>query len=268
MIRNLIIILLAFIATGCNLSDSKPKKKKDFYNTIAGWDIKYIPIIPPFRASSIYPEQWLISAKELLHLGKNRMGAISVNSFGVSKNYVYGKTEDGQYFLFNVNSLLYSEYETDTELFETLKLFNIEKNQIETCENYFQQLRENKRCYWYPKESEKYPKFKDSQPDTVYTIIVNGEETVTDFEVKEKIKKTVSKIYSFKVKYDNEKNDLFYVSFDYSPPKLINNNKIFTAYSEDNTFLNISVYTPFLVAQNKGINEKDRIVIYRQIELK
>jgi hypothetical protein len=70
------------------------------------------------------------------------------------------------------------------------------------------------------------------------------------------------------MKYDNEKNDLFYVSFDYSTPRLINNSEIFAAYAEDNTNLNISVFTPFPVGKKKGIEEKDRIVISKQIELK
>jgi hypothetical protein len=268
MTRYLIIIAILLAVTSCNFSENKSEEKSDFYSTIAGWDIKHVPIIPPFRASSTYPGQWLINgSKELLHLGKNRGGDIPVNSFGVSKNYIYGKTENGQWFLFNVNSLLYSEYSTDDELFETLKKYKLDKNPIETCDNYFQQLTENKRCYWYPKVGEEYPKFNDYQPDTVYTILVDGKEKVTDFKVKESIKKTVSKIYYFKIKYDNDKNDLFYVSFDYSPPKLINNNEIFTAYSKDNIFLNVSVYTPFPVGQSKGIDEKDRIVISKKIEL-
>ncbi|HMF72848.1 MAG TPA: hypothetical protein VK616_15325 [Flavitalea sp.] len=265
----LIIILFVFIATSCNFSDKKSEERRDFYNDISGWDIKHVPIIPPFRASSTYPGQWLINgSKEFLHLGKNRRGGIPVTSVGVSKNYVYGKTENGQWFLFNVSSLIYSEYPTDTDLFETLKLFNLDRNQIQTCDKYFQQLSERKRCYWYPKVGEGYPKFEAYQPDKVYTVLVTGKGKLTDFEVKETIKRTVSKIYYFKIKYGNDKNDLLYGSFDYSPPRLINNNEIFTAYAEDNTFLNVSVYTPFPVGQSKGIHEKDRIVLSKQIELK
>ena len=269
MIRTLIIFAILLAVTSCNFSDNKSGEKSDFYNTIVDSDIKHVPIIPPFRASSTSPGKWLINgSKELLYLGKDRSGDIPVNSFGVSKNYIYGETENGQWFLFNVNSLLYSEYLTDNELFETLKKYNLDKNPIENCDNYFQQLTGNKRCYWYPKKGEEYPKTNDDHPDTIYTILVDGKEKVTDFKVKESIKKTVSKIYYFKIKYDNDKNDLFYVSFDYSPPRLINNNEIFSAYSEDNIFLNIYVYTPFPVAQRKGIDEKNRIIISKKIELK
>ncbi|NNV57400.1 hypothetical protein [Limnovirga soli] len=267
--RHTILILLAFLFASCNLSDNKTGVKKDFYNSIADWDIKYVPIIPPFRASSTYPGQWVINgSQEILHLGKNRGGDIPVNSFGVSKNYIYGKTENGQWFLFNINSLVYSEYSTDTELYKILNLFKLGKNQIESCDKYFQQLSDNKRCYWYPKVGEEYQKFEDKLPDKVYTVLVDGKEKATDFKVKETIQKSVSKLYYFTVRYDNERNDLFYVSFDYSPPQLIDKNKIYTAYCEDNVFLDISIYTPFPVGQSKGIDEKDRIVLSKQIELK
>lgn len=267
--RYTITILLSFLVTSCNFSDRKTQSKNDFYNTIAGWDIKHVPIIPPFRASSTYPGQWLINGStEILHLGKNRGGDIPVNSFGVSKNYIYGKTENERWFLFNVYSLVYSEYSNEIDLDETLKLLKLDKNKVETCEKYFQELSNEKRCYWYPKIGEAYPKFEDSQPDKIYTILVDGNEKVTDFKVKETIKKTVSKIYYFNVQYDNEENELYYVSFDYSAPQLIDKDKIYIASCEDNIFLNISVYTPFPVAERKGITEKDRIVLSKQIELK
>lgn len=270
MIRILTLILVVLTITGgCSISDKKSEDGKDFYNTIAGWDIKHVPIIPPFRASSTTPGQWLINgSKESLHLGKNRGGDIAVNSFGVSKNYIYGKTENEQWFLFNVNTLLYAEYATENELFETLEKYKLDKNQIATCDDYYQQLTDNKRCYWYPTIGKEYPIFENYRPDSAYTIVVEGEEKVTDFKVKEPIRRSVSKIYYFKVKYDNDKNDLFYVSFNYSPPRLINNTDLFTAYAEDNNFIDITVYTPYPVGQSKGIDEKDRIVISKNIELK
>jgi len=263
MIRNLTIILFLFIAKSCMFSDNKLKEKKDFYNTISGWDIKHVPIIHPFRATSTYPGVWLINGTELLNKG----GSIPVISFGVTKNYIYGKTDSEEWFLLNTNSLLYSEYSTETELIETLKLFNLEKNPIETCDNYFDLLKEKKRCYWYPNVGEKYPKFEDIEPDKVYTIQIEGKDRITDFKINGKIKKSVSKIYYFKMKYDKENNDLFHVSFNQSSPKLIENNEIYSAYVEDNNFVNISVYIPFTVAHNNGISEINRTVISRQIKL-
>lgn len=266
--RYTIIFLSAFLATGCNLTGNKNGPKKDFYNSIAGWDIKHVPIIPPFRASSTYPGQWLINgSKEILHLGKNRGGDIPVNAFGVSKNYIYGTTENGRWFLFNIYSLVYAEYSTEAGLDETLKLLKLDRNEIKNCGKYFQDLANGKRCYWYPNIGEDYPKFEDYQPEKIYTIVVDGNEKATDFNVKGAIKKTVSKLYYFNIKYDNEKNDLLYISFDYSPPQLIVKNKIYTAGSEDNISLNISVYTPLPVAESKGIDEKDRVVLSKQIEL-
>ncbi|HEX7847840.1 MAG TPA: hypothetical protein VF476_18700 [Chitinophagaceae bacterium] len=268
MTRNSITIFFLFAMTSCGLPEKKTGGEKDFYNTIAGWDIQHVPIIPPFRATSTYPGLWLITGSDgLLHLGKNRVGDIPVYSFGVSKNYIYGKTENERWFLFDINSSLYAEYSTDKELFETLAIYKLDKNPIESCDKYYKDLTEDKRCYWYPKPGEDYPKFEDYQPSTIYTIIVDGKEKVTDFKIKESIRRTISKVYYFRMKYDNEKNDLFYVSFDYSPPRLITNHEIFTAYAEDNTSLNISVYTPFPVGQSKGIEEKDRIVISKEVSL-
>lgn len=269
MVQCFIIVVLIFMMSGCNFRDGNSEQKKDFYNTIGGWDIKHIPIIPPFRVSCAYPGQWLINGpKELLQHGKNRSGSIAVHSFGVSKNYIYGKTEDDQWFLFNVNSYMYSEYLTENELSETLKIYDLYKNNIETCDHYFQQLSENIRCYWYPETGDAYPTFAEYAPDKVYTILVDGKEKVTGFKLNETIKKTVSKLYYFKIQYDNAQNDLFYISFDYSAPRLINNDEIFAAYAEDNRMLTISVYTPYPVGQSKGIEEKDRIVITRLIELR
>jgi len=268
MTRNLLLLLFLLGILSCHPPASKPGQEKDFYNTISGWDIKHVPVIPPFRASSTYPGHWLLNgSKEFLHLGKNRAGDIPVHSFGVSKNYIYGKTENGQWFLFNIYSLLYAEYTTEDELTETLKKYKLDKNDIELCDDYFKQLSANKRCYWYPKAGGEYPMFKDYQPDSSYTVFVEGADRVKDFKVKGKVKKTNSKIYYFKMNCGNDKNDLLYVSFDYSYPRLIKNDEIIAAYAEDNSLLNIAVYTPFPVAKSRGIEEKDRVIISREVVL-
>ena len=269
MIKYTIIILLAFLISSCNFSKQEQEKNSSFYSTIAGWDIKHIPIIPPFRASSTYPGQWLIGgSKELLHLGKNRAGDIPVTEFGVSKNFVYGKTENNQWFLFNIQSLLYTEYETENELDTTLKIFKLTKNKIESCEKYFKQLSISKNCYWFPKTGNTYPQFEDLPPKDIYTIKVIGADKVTDFVLKEEIISSPTKIYNFRIQYDSKlANDLYYVSFDHSPPKLINDSLIYTGTSDNKNSLNISVYTPFPVGQRKGIDEKDRVVISKNTKL-
>ncbi len=268
MKQNLSIIISILCLTACNFFDSKPKEKQDFYNTIAGWDIKHVPIIPPFRASST-GVGWLINGStESLHLGKNIGGDIPVKSFGVSKNYIYGQNENNNWFFFNSSTLIYAEYSTENELNETLKIYKLEKKQILTCEKYFEQLSNNKRCYWFPKAGEDYPKFDDFQPENYYEIFVDGKQKITDFKLRETIKKTVSKIYYFKIKYDNNANDLFYISFDYSSPKLLKNDLTIAAYAVDNSSLNITIYTPFPVGQEKGIEEKNRLSISKQFDLK
>ncbi len=264
-----LIILVLLVISGCDFSSERKKTAtEDFYSSISDWDIKYIPIFPPFRASSTYPDEWLISGSEEIHLGENEFGAIHVESFGVSKNYIYGMTKEKLWFLFNTNTSIYSEYATEKELNETLKMFNLDKNKIETCAYYFDQLNNNKRCYWFPKVGSTYPKYEDAKPDKVYTIVVNGKENISDFKVSQSIRKSPSKLYFFKFDYKYNQNELFYFSANGSSPKLISDTTLYSVYCEGDTYMNISIYTPFPVAQSKGIPEKDRIVISKLVEIK
>jgi hypothetical protein len=261
-IRVLITIIVLLVEANC-----KSGEEKNFYNTTDDWDIAYVPIIPPFRAYSLHDSEWFIESKEPLCLGKSRGGSFRVYSFGVSKNYIYGKTENARWFLLNVVSPLYSEYSTEKELLETLGMYKLDRNPIESCDKYVQDLIANKRCYWYPIKGKEPPKYEGYRPGKVYTISVQGKEKVTDFKVKETIRRTTSKVYFFKIDYDNKNNDLLYVSFN-CYPRLINDSEIYSAYAEDSNSLSISIYTPWPEAQSKGIEEKDRIVLTKKFELK
>ena len=101
----------------------------------------------------------------------------------------------------------------------------------------------------------------------MYTIKIKGKENISGFKVTQSIKKSASKLYFFKFDYANKQNELFYFSGNSSSPKLINDTTIYTVYSEDNTYLNLSVYTPFPVAESKGIAEKNRVVLSELIRL-
>ena len=68
--------------------------------------------------------------------------------------------------------------------------------------------------------------------------------------------------------YDNDKNDLYYISFQNSNPKLIHHNEIYSACASDTKELNISVYTPYPVAEKKGIKEEDRFVLSKVIYIR
>lgn len=243
-------ILFLLIIISCNRPDDSSEQNKDFYNTVAGWDIKHIPIVPPYRVTSTEPNDWVIHDYE-----DYKTNSISVVSFGVSKNYIYGITKYKKWFLFNMKTRLYAEYLTKNELFRTLKKNNLGINKIEQCDNYYQQL-PNKRCYWYPKIGDEYPKFEDVYNSPIYTIIVNEREKAIDFDIKGNLKKDFTKLYFFKFRRDEFKNDSLYVSFNHRPyPQLIKENELFWAYSEDNDSLEISFYTKNAFVQNKAINE-------------
>lgn len=263
--KYLVYLLLALLS-GCRLSDDKKSGDDGFYGSIAGWDIRHVPIIPPYRATSTYPEQWTI-------LKKDQVRNIQVRAFGVTKNYIYGKIPDdnykdtGRWFLFNTNSSLYSEYDTELELDATLAKYSLKKNSVRLCEDYFQQLSKGESCYWFPKQGNKYPKYEDAKPNSVIAIDIRENEKGIDFDILGPVKKDTSKIYYFRTLYNKEKNDLYYISLDYSDPKQIRNNDTLAAYLGGDT-LTLSVYTPFPVAEKKGIREENRIVITKAVPLK
>lgn len=274
MTKNLIILTLSIALCSCDFLSSESGQENGFYENISGWDNKHIPIIPPFKASSTYPDKWLIGGSdEFINLGKDRYGSFEVETFGVSKNFVYGITppehakDVKKWFLFNTDNLIYAEYLTESELMNTLEKYQLDTNPIKSCQVYFKELTEGKRCYWFPKQGEQYPEFKPFRPDSCIEIHVKGDESGIDFQIKDEIKRFESKIYYFKMKYDKEDNALFYVSFNHSSPILIKDDQIIPAYAWDNN-MSIAVYTPYPVGQEKGIKEEDRIVVSKTIKLK
>ncbi|MEI6312150.1 MAG: hypothetical protein WCP57_07830 [Bacteroidota bacterium] len=269
MLRNIVFIFFIYACCSCNSLNKKTRGDDHFYNAIRTYDLNSIPIIPPFYASSSKPGEWYITgAKELIVQSPNRVGDIPIKSFGVSNNFIYGLTEHANYFLFNIKTQLYVEYDSESELYETLKKYKLELYPIKSCEQYYHDLQVSKKGYWFPKEGCKYPIYKDFRPDSCYRIKVYGVDKVTDFKVIDLPKRTVSKMYYFKLIYDNDENDLYYISFENSTPKLIHNNEIYTATSMDTNTISISVYTPYPVAEKKGMKENDRIVITKNIEIR
>lgn len=274
MIKSPVILLFVLLLSSCHFSNKQTPQEHDFYETIAGWDIKHVPIIPPFRATSTSPGQWQISgAGESLHLGNNRKGDIPVLAFGVSKQYIYGTIpkdhadELARCFLFNTQNLLYVEYDSVEELNKAFEHYLLDKKPIERCDTYFTELSENKRCYWYPEKGQDYPIYPAFRPDSCITITIKESSKGIHFQLPPVIKRSATKIYYFKTAYNRDTNDLYYISFDNSNPKLIKNGDTIAAYAENNRMLEITVYTPYPIAQSKGLSEKDRIVLTQEVAL-
>lgn len=252
MRRYILITLLTFFASGCILKGDK-EQPKTFYNTIAGWDIAYIPIIEPYRATSLDKGvTWSINRPEVVN-------SFEVKNFGVSQNLIYGQG-NSKWFLLDTKSKLYAEYPTKGELMNSLSTFSVPINNIDNCNSYFDSLANGKDLYWFPKDGKEYPTYPSIIPDEVTLINVsenNGE--TPDFSLGKNLSSKKNRVYYFKVKYNKSTNDLYYLSFDNSPPLLVKDNLLVPIFSEKSQF-DITLYTPYPVAQEKGISEERRFL--------
>lgn len=250
--RQLLITILSFTFIGCNINNDK-KQPKTFYNTIEGWDITYIPIIESYRATSLDKgATWSISRPEVVN-------SFEVKSFGVSHNLIYGQGSSN-WFLLDTKSKLYAEYETQGELLNSLKSFSVPLNDIGKCNSYLDSVAKGKDLYWFPKDGKTYPDYPSINPDGVTLINVSektGEQP--DFSFKEDLSFKKTKVYFFKIKYNKSTNDLHYLSFDNSPPMLVKDSLLVPVFSNKTQF-DITLYTPYPVAQEKGISEEKRFL--------
>lgn len=248
----ILITLLVSIFISCNFHQDK-EHPKTFYNTIAGWDITYIPIIEPYKATSLDKGvTWFINRPEVLN-------SFKVKSFGVSHNVIYGQG-NSRWFLLDTKSKLYAEYPTKDELLKSLNSFSVPINTIQNCSLYFDILAKGKALYWFPKDGTNYPTYPSIPPDKVTLINIsetNGENP--DFTFNKELTLKSNKVYYFKVKYNKDTNDLYYLSFDNSPPLLVKDNLLVPFFSRKSQF-DITFYTPFPVAQEKGITEEKRFL--------
>ncbi len=250
--RQTLVLLLIFLTVSCSFNPDK-NEPKTFYNTIAGWDIIYIPIIEPYKATSLDKGvTWFINRPEVVN-------SFEVSSFGVSRNFIFGRGQ-ARWFLLDTKSKLYAEYNTEGELISSLKSFQVPVAAIQDCNFYFDSLTKRKELYWFPKDGKNYPSYPGIVPDTVTTIsVTENAQHLPEFSFKEKLPFKKNKVYFFKVKYNKKNNDLYYLSFDNSPPVLVKDSLLIPVFSDYSQF-DITLYTPFPVAQEKGIPEEKRFL--------
>lgn len=246
----LVLFLCSTLVISCDFIQNK-KSKKTFYNSISGWDIIYVPIIEPYKVSSIdNGSNWLLNRKE--------NGSVSVLQFGVSKSLIYGSSINKKWFLYDTESDLYAEYISEEELFSSLQSFNIPINPIAKCKNYFDSLADEKKCYWFPKEGQKYPAYAIPVPKNVNTISVYEKSKGDfDFTIASTIEAENNGIYFFNPIFNKKNNNLLYISINHSGPILIKDSLIIPIFINKNQF-DIAVYTPYPIAQEKGIKEEKR----------
>jgi len=255
-------------------------EKKGFYNKFGTWDVLYIPIIPPYRASSTTKgETWLISDGNHgvvdIRLRQDFSGSIPTKSFGVSRNYIFGQTEQSYFrycqsdvwFIFNINTGIYSDYDTKEEMFEVLKLYGVTETRISTCSEYYEILKKERKCYWFPETNKDYPKYNNDAPKTNIPIsIVVDSSGGMDFTIPRRALIDKTKVYNFEIHINSNKNEIFYVSVNSTPPILAKTGVTFPVFIYEPD-LTITVYTPFPVAKQKGIPEDKRIVLSKNLTL-
>jgi hypothetical protein len=255
MQKILVSVLAAFLCstliTSCDFIKNK-KSKRTFYNTVSGWDIIHVPIIEPYKASSIDNGlNWLLNRKE--------NGSVSISQFGVSKSLIYGSGVNRKWFLYDTQSDLYAEYTSKEKLFSCLQSLNITINPIAKCKNYFDSLADGKKCYWFPKEGQKYPAYANLAPKNINAVSVYEKSKGDfDFTIASNIEAENTSIYFFKLKFNKKDNDSLYISINHSEPIFIKDSLIIPSFINEKQF-EIILYIPYQIAQDKGIKEEKRI---------
>ena len=266
--KGLLTTVLLLCVFACNTPSSK---SNDFYESTGGFDFVEVPLIFPFKAMSIdNGENWRISGK-MIKTSENVFGDIPTLGVGVSKNYIFGTTprgnQIGSWFLLNTTTSLYVEYSSLVELQQAMQSLNLDFHEIKSCNEFLNDIHEDRMCYWYPPAGEFYPEYKDTLVDVPLVINISEFNGNIDFSISDEIKRNASKIYHFKVNYNRQDNALLYISINYSEPVLIQNDMIFPSVIDGDS-LDINVYTPYPVAQKLGISEKDRILLKKTFVLK
>lgn len=281
MKNRLYLLITLLVLSGCLEQSSR----QGFYGQISDWDIIYVPIVQPIRAYNLH-DMWNIEGRSIhqgFSISDGKMTTYGGNisnlySFGVSNNYVYGsildspgkrkgkKAKISYWFLYNMDNELYADYYTKEELVNSLKYLGIDIQPIRTCDDYFSDLADGKICYWFPNVDEKYPIYEEIIPTTPIEINIEGDTNGIDFKVGD-INKHESGIYFFKLNYNVKDNKLFHISINHSRLKLIENEKIISAFiDQDST--DITVYIPYPIGQENRIKEEDRIVLTKSFKLK
>lgn len=255
-VLKLLLVLFLFQFGSCGLISDK-KEPATFYNTIAGWDIQHIPIIKPFLMTSIdRGRSWFLNTA--------KSGSINISRFGVSQNFIYGQS-NMKWFVFDTKSKLYAEYASETEMNECLQSFNIKVNEISECNDYFKKLAKGIKPYWFPADGKEYPDYPAITPKEVIDIkITDRLNEEPDFTLLKKPKENKEGIYFFRILYSKGQNELYYFSLNNEQPIPVKDSLLIPVFETGNMF-EITLYTPYPIAEQKGIPESKRLYKQKQI---
>jgi hypothetical protein len=252
--------LLLFVGNSCNVPESNEDHlHQSFYELVSDWDILYVPVIEPYRVSSIDKgETWLLS-----HDTPEIFPVISV---GVTNNYVYGQAADQSWFLSDTRSSLQATYQSQNELAAALRYLQLPVHEIRSCGDWWKQLSKGKPCYWHPPKGKAYPVYPALSAGESVVLHISGDVRNPEFTVSQQIQSNDHGIYFFRVESGLDNNKLLYLSFDGSAPVLVTNNEVIPVYA-NNKYLEIVLYVPFPVAEDRKVPENERVRIFRNVEL-
>jgi len=262
--KSLLIIVLTLLLFSCF---SPRDKDEGFYSCFSeDWDLSIIPLIKPYFLSSCdHGKSWGLSADSIINYNTNN-SIDEVTDFGISKNYFFGKDES-KWFLFDTKSKLFAYYDTKEELFDCMNSFEIPITKMKSCTEYEKDCDSLGYCYWFPKQGEEYNDYLDLKPNdiinlTAYDDSIKG----VGFLIDPGIKFHRNHIYFFKLNITGKSNDLLYFEINRTSHIPIKKDTIIPVFINTKTF-DIALYTPLSVAQKKGISEKKRIHIQKQITI-
>ena len=264
--RLIYIVPCLYFIWSCATSDTK----KSFYSTFSvDWDLAVLPLIEPFRLVSTDREQsWhLDSDSIILYSTENGNGIGRVQRFGISKNYFFGQDESN-WFFYDTKTSLYATYKTENELISCLNSFDIPVKAIKSCREYRDDISKYGKCYWFPPEGKSYTEELELKPGDVIDLNVsaNDNEDVR-FQAPNSIRRQTNNIYFFRLNITDKENDLLYLGINWKSFILIKDGIIIPVFIDSDNF-DITLYTPFPIAQQKGITEDKRIHIKRTVSIK
>lgn len=243
--------------------------KKAFYATFSeDWDLAVLPLIEPFRlVSTDGGQSWHLDGDSIIFYSTEHGNGIgSVQRFGISKNYFFGQDESS-WFFYDTKTNLYARYKTDNELISCLNSFDIPVTEIKSCKEYQNDISKYGKCYWFPLEGKSYNEELDLTPRDVIDLSASGNDnTDARLQAPASIRKQGNNIYFFRLSIPDRENDLLYFGINWKSFILIKDGLIIPVFIDSDNF-DVTLYTPFPIAQQKGITEDKRIHIKKTIRI-
>ncbi len=256
--RTLFVLTILLLISGCCSNSNRPKTFYDKFSE--DWDLDIIPLIEPYRLeSSNNGQTWILRADDGLGIG-------NINEFGVSKTFIFGR-DNNSWFLYDIKTNLYASYKTKEDLIKCLNFFNIPVTPIKSCSNYQDDMSKTGKCYWFPAAGQKYNDELELKPKYIVELTAfNNNNSDVGFKAPSSIKAQENNIYFFKLNIQDKNNDLLYFGINLKSSILIKDSAIVPVFIETKSF-DITLYTPFPIAQKKGIPEDKRIHIQKTVKI-